>query len=162
LTVVDPVAAGVTNQALVSFPGFMRLPWILVLVPIWFLLTAETSPSPAATTPTASPSPSASPSPAPSPSPSPSPSPIPSPIPTNAFLSLDVTAGDLNTVINVTGGQFLPNEETTLYWDQPNKVAGAAKADGGGSFNTRVKAFSGDAPGTHKLCASVPPSPCAT
>ena len=73
-----------------------------------------------------------------------------------------MTAGDLNTVINVTGGQFLPNEETTLYWDQPNKVAGAAKADGGGSFNTRVKAFSGDAPGTHKLCASVPPSPCAT
>jgi hypothetical protein len=73
-----------------------------------------------------------------------------------------VTAGDVNTVINVTGGQFLPNEETTLYWDQPNKVAGSAKADGGGSFNTRVKAFSGDAPGTHKLCASVPPSPCAT
>jgi len=88
--------------------------------------------------------------------------PCPSPIPVNAFLSLDVTAGDPNTVINVTGGQFLPNQETTLYWDQPNKVAGAAKADGGGSFNTRVKAFSGDAPGTHKLCASVPPSPCAT
>ena len=73
-----------------------------------------------------------------------------------------MTAGDQNTVINVTGGQFLPNEETTLYWDQPNKVAGSAKADGGGSFNTRVKAFSGDAPGVHKLCASVPPNPCAT
>ena len=80
----------------------------------------------------------------------------------NAFLSLDVTAGDLNTVINVTGGQFLPNEETTLYWDQANKVAGSAKADGGGSFNTRVKPFAGDAPGPHKLCASVAPNPCAT
>ena len=73
-----------------------------------------------------------------------------------------MTAGDLNTVINVTGGQFLPNEETTLFWDQPGRVAGSAKADGGGSFNTRVKAFSGDAPGVHKLCASVPPGPCAT
>jgi len=73
-----------------------------------------------------------------------------------------VTAGDLNTVINVTGGQFLPNEDTTLYWDQPSKVAGSARADGSGSFNTRVKPFSGDAPGPHRLCASVPPGPCAT
>src|SRR5207302_11491086 len=56
LRVVDPVAAGVTNQALVSFPGFMRLPRILVVVPIWFLLTADT-PTPA-TTPSATASPS--------------------------------------------------------------------------------------------------------
>jgi hypothetical protein len=73
-----------------------------------------------------------------------------------------VTDGGPNTVINVTGGQFLPNEQMTLYWDQPNKVAGSATADGGGNFNTRVKPFSGDGPGVHKLCASVQPNPCAT
>ncbi len=87
--------------------------------------------------------------------------PSPSPIPVNAFLSLDVTNGAANTVINVTGGQFLPNEQVTLYWDEQNKVAGGATADSGGSFNTRVKPFSADAPGVHKLCASVPPNPCA-
>ena len=87
--------------------------------------------------------------------------PSPSPIPVNAFLSLDVTNGAANTVINVTGGQFLPNEQVTLYWDEQTKVAGGATADSGGSFNTRVKPFSADAPGVHKLCASVPPNPCA-
>jgi hypothetical protein len=85
----------------------------------------------------------------------------PCPTPTNAFISLDVTAGDPNTVINVTGGQFLPNEQLSLYWDQPNKVAGGATADANGSFNTRVKPFPGDAPGVHRLCASVAPNPCA-
>jgi hypothetical protein len=88
-------------------------------------------------------------------------SPSPSPIPVNAFLSLDVTQGGPTTVINVSGGQFLPNETMTLYWDQPNKVAGSATADGGGSFNSRIKPFAGDAPGVHHLCASVPPNPCA-
>ncbi len=87
--------------------------------------------------------------------------PSPSPIPVNAFLSLDVTDGAANIVINVTGGQFLPNEQVTLYWDQQDKVAGGATADSNGSFNTRVKPFSADAPGIHKLCASVPPNPCA-
>ncbi|TMD35486.1 MAG: hypothetical protein E6I89_14245 [Chloroflexi bacterium] len=87
--------------------------------------------------------------------------PSPTPIPVNAFLSLDVTNGPANTVVNVTGGQFLPNEQVTLYWDQPDKVAGGATADASGSFNTRVKPFSADAPGVHKLCASVPPNPCA-
>ena len=87
--------------------------------------------------------------------------PSPSPIPVNAFLSLDVTDGAANTVINVTGGQFLPNEQVTLYWDQQNKVAGGATADNNGSFNTRVKPFSADPPGVHKLCATVPPNPCA-
>ena len=42
--------------------------------------------------------------------------PSPSPIPVNAFLSLDVTDGAANAVINVTGGQFLPNESLTLYY----------------------------------------------
>ncbi len=87
--------------------------------------------------------------------------PSPSPIPQNAFLSLDVTSGDPNAVINVTGGQFLPGEQMSLYWDTVNKVAGGTTADANGNFNVRVKPFAGDAPGTHRLCASVPPNPCA-
>lgn len=85
----------------------------------------------------------------------------PTPTPVNAFLSLDVSTGDANTVINVTGGQFLPNQQVSLYWDQPGHVAGAATADANGSFNTRVKAFAGDPAGVHHLCASVQPNPCA-
>jgi len=92
---------------------------------------------------------------------SPCPTPTPTPIPVNAFISLDVTSGDANTVINVTGGQFLANEDLSLYWDQAAHVAGAARSDGNGNFNTRVKPFPGDAPGPHKLCASVQPNPCA-
>jgi hypothetical protein len=93
----------------------------------------------------------------------PPPPPSPTPTPTNAFLSLDVTAGDANTQITVNGGAFLPNESMTLIWDPPNnKVAGGAVADSSGNFTTHVKPFSGDAPGLHRLCASVPPSPCAT
>ena len=80
----------------------------------------------------------------------------------NAFLSLDITAGDATTQITVNGGAFLANEAMTLYWDAPNKVAGGANADGSGNFTTLVKPFSGDSPGTHRLCASVPPNPCAT
>jgi hypothetical protein len=118
------------------------------LLPVWFLVAAPSSP-----TPTPPPPPPASQSPSPSPSPS---------IPVNAFLSLDVTAGDANTVITVTGGQFLPNEQTGLYWDVANHVAGSASADQNGSFsNVKVKPFSGDAPGVHHLCASVQPNPCA-
>lgn len=95
--------------------------------------------------------------------PTPSPTPPPTPTPTNAFLSLDVTAGDPNTQITVNGGAFLPNESMTLIWDPPNnKVAGGAVADGSGNFTTHVKPFSGDPPGLHHLCASVPPNPCAT
>lgn len=72
-----------------------------------------------------------------------------------------MTSGNPNAVITVSGGQFLPNEQMTLYWDQLSKVAGYATADGNGSFTTRVKPFPGDGPGVHKLCASVPPNPCA-
>jgi hypothetical protein len=76
---------------------------------------------------------------------------------------LDVTAGDPNTQITVNGGAFLPNESMTLIWDPPdNKVAGGAVADSSGNFTTHVKPFSGDSPGLHHLCASVPPNPCAT
>ncbi|HYL08921.1 MAG TPA: hypothetical protein VEU76_10245 [Candidatus Udaeobacter sp.] len=90
-----------------------------------------------------------------------SPCPTPTPTPTNAFLSLDVTDGGPTTQITVNGGAFLPNEQMTLYWDSLNKVAGSGVADGSGNFVTHVKPFAGDAPGVHKLCASVPPNPCA-
>ena len=92
----------------------------------------------------------------------PSPTPVPTPTPVNAFITLDVTAGDPNTAITVNGGQFLPNEAITLYWDQANKVAGSATADNNGSFTTRIKPFAGDQPAVHQVCASVPPNPCAT
>ena len=153
LGMVDSLAAGVTIRRLVPFPGFMRFLRPLVLLPVWLILTAAASPSPS----DASPSPAASPTPQPSPSASPS----PSPIAVNAFLSLDVTAGPPATVINVTGGQFLPNQQMALYWDGPAHAAGNATADANGSFNTRVKPFNGDAPGVHKLCANVEPKPCA-
>jgi hypothetical protein len=141
---------------------------VVATLPLWFVLVAGASPvkdpTPTPTTPPPTATPSASPSPSPAPSPSPRPSPIPSPTPTpvNAFLSLDVTAGAPNTQITVNGGAFLANESMTLYWDQPNKVAGSANADSSGNFTTHVKPFSGDAPGAHRLCASVPPGPCAT
>src|SRR6202162_4291417 len=138
---------------------------VLATVPLWFLLVAPSSaasPSPT-DSPSPSPTPIASPSQLPTPTPTPSPSPSPTPIPTNAFLSLDVTAGDANTQITVNGGAFLPNESMTLIWDPPNnKVAGGAVADSSGNFSTHVKPFSGDSPGLHHLCASVPPNPCAT
>jgi hypothetical protein len=127
----------------------MRSLRVLVFLPLWLLLTAEASPSPSPAETTASPSPS----------PAPSPSPLPTPV--NAFLSLDVTAGPPSTVINVSGGQFLPNQQMNLYWDTAGHVAGAATADANGSFNTRVKPYAGDKPGVHKLCASVLPKPCA-
>jgi hypothetical protein len=89
-------------------------------------------------------------------------SPCPTPTPTLAFISIDVTSGDPSTVITVTGGQFLPNEQMNLYWDTASHVGGFAQADAGGSFsNVKVKPYPGDAPGVHKLCASVQPNPCA-
>src|SRR5438105_13477513 len=51
LRLVDPVAAGVTNSALVSFPGSMRFLRLLVSVPISFLLTAAASHRPTRRTP---------------------------------------------------------------------------------------------------------------
>ncbi len=90
-----------------------------------------------------------------------SPCPTPTPTPTLAFLTLDVTTGDSNTQIAVNGGAFLANEQMTLYWDSPGHVAGGANADGSGNFVTHVKPFPGDAPGVHRLCASVNPFPCA-
>jgi hypothetical protein len=80
----------------------------------------------------------------------------------NAFISLDVTSGDVNTAITVNGSAFLPNQSTGLYWDQPTKVAGASNTDANGNFTTRVKPFATDAPGVHRLCATVLPNPCAS
>ncbi len=153
LGVVDPLAAGVTKPSLLPFPRFMRIAGSPRLASAFVILAAAASasflfthaPARANCQPTASQS-----------------CPTPTPTPVHAFLSLDVTDGGPNTVINVTGGQFLPNEQTSLYWDQVNKVAGSATADANGNFNTRVKPFSGDPPGVHKLCASVQPNPCAT
>ena len=130
----------------------MRFLRSLVLLPLFLVL-----PAPAVladdSTPTPSP-PSES-----SPSPSPSPSPVPTPV--NAFISLSVTAGPATTVIEVTGGQFNPNQKLTLYWDTPSKVAGNATADANGSFNTRVKPNANDKPGVHKLCSTANVSACA-
>ena len=67
-----------------------------------------------------------------------SPSPPPTPTPVNAFISLDVTAGDANTVITVNGSAFLPNESTSLYWDQPAHVSGASNADANGGQSDTI------------------------
>ena len=152
---VDPVAAGVTKPTLVSFRRFMRswgiprfspaLVMLAGLATASFLLTH--APAVRATCNPASEA---------------CPTPSPTPTPTLAFISLDVTAGDANTVITVTGGQFLANEQMNLYWDTQNHIAGTATADANGSFsNVKVKPYPGDGPGGHKLCASVQPTPCA-
>jgi hypothetical protein len=73
-----------------------------------------------------------------------------------------VTAGTPSTLITVSGSLFLPNQAVSLYWDQPNRVSGAANADASGNFTAQLKSFPGDPPGLHKLCASVAPNPCAT
>lgn len=157
LRLVDPLASRVTKPTLLPFPRFMRIRGFLGSL-IAILATAASASFLFMQAPTAR----AECTPNASSAPCPSPSPTPSPIPVHAFLSLDVSDGGPNTVINVTGGQFLPNEQMTLYWDQPNKVAGSATGDANGNFNTRVKPFSGDAFGPHRLCASVQPNPCAT
>lgn len=84
------------------------------------------------------------------------------PCPANAFITLSVTAGAPNTTIAVSGGQFLPGESMSLYWDVSNKVIGSATANGQGNFaNVNVKPFAGEQPGLHHICASVTPQPCA-
>lgn len=84
------------------------------------------------------------------------------PCPANAYLTLSTSAGGPNTTIGVSGGQFLPGESMSLYWDTSNKVIGSATADGHGNFaNVNVKPFAGEKPGLHHICASVTPQPCA-
>lgn len=149
---VDPVATGVTKPTLVSFRRFMRSLGIPRLAPAVVMLAALAAATflfahaPAARAECGGTASGAT----------------PCPTPTLAFISLDVTAGDPNTVITVTGGQFLPNEPMNLYWDTANHIAGSATADQNGSFsNVKVKPYPGDAPGGHRLCASVLPNPCA-
>ncbi len=155
LGLVDPLAAGVTKPNLLTFGRFMRFAGTPRLQPVTLVLgavalaAALTAISPSTRTVVEAGC-SAS-----------STSSCPTPTPVNAFLSLDVTQGPPTQVINVTGGQFNPNESLTLYWDTTNHVAGSATADGGGNFNSRVMPFAGDQPGLHHLCASVPPHPCA-
>lgn len=74
---------------------------------------------------------------------------------------LDTAAGGPNTHITATGSSFLANEPLTLYWDSPSHVAASVTADSSGSFSKGVTPFPGDSPGLHRLCASVPPNPCA-
>ena len=84
------------------------------------------------------------------------------PCPANAYLTLSVSAGGPNTTIGVDGGQFLPGQSMSLYWDTSNKVIGSATANAQGSFGwINVKPFAGEQPGVHQICASVTPQPCA-
>src|SRR5258707_15111663 len=72
--------------------------------------------------------------------PTPTPTPPPTPTPTNAFLSLDVTAGDPNTQITVNGGAFLPHQATTPLSDPPhNKLPRGAEAASSGNPHTHAK-----------------------
>jgi hypothetical protein len=75
---------------------------------------------------------------------------------------LDVAAGGPSTHITAMGSSFLANESLTLYWDVPSHVAASVTADSSGSFTKGVTPFPGDPPGVHRLCASVPPNPCAS
>ena len=83
------------------------------------------------------------------------------PTPTAANIVLDIAAGGPSTRITVTGSYFLPGESMSLYWDSESRVAGNAQADSNGYFAIPVIPFPGDSPGVHRLCASVPPRPCA-
>lgn len=125
----------------------MRSLKVLLIVPAWLVLSAAASPSP---------------SPIPSHALNPSPSPSPVPTPLGANITLDNAAGGPNTNITATGSSFLPNESMSLYWDTAAHVAAGVTTDGGGSFTKAVKPFPGDAPGVHRLCASVQPNPCAS
>jgi hypothetical protein len=86
---------------------------------------------------------------------------VQAPLPTGATIGLAPTAGLANANIVVTGQLFLDNENITLYWDTPTHVAASVVTDANGAFTKTVKPFAGDKPKVHKLCASVPPKPCA-
>ena len=83
------------------------------------------------------------------------------PLPIGASIGLEPTAGQATAGITATGQGFLKNENITLYWDDPSHVAASVVTDANGAFIQVVKPFAGDKPAIHKLCASVPPKPCA-
>src|SRR5712692_594318 len=117
----------------------MRALKVLAVVPLWFLLTAD------------------------SPAPSPSASAQPTPTPVNAFLTLSVSAGGPNSPVIVSGNSFNPNEALALLWDNdPGKSMGSTTTIAQGNFaKVTVKPWRGAAPGLHHICASVNPFPCA-
>src|SRR5260370_30949247 len=117
----------------------MRALKVLAVVPLWFLLTAD------------------------SPSPSPNASAQPTPTPVNAFLTLSISAGGPNSTVVVNGNSFNPNEALALLWDSdPGKSMGSTTTNAQGNFtNVTVKPWRGAAPGLHHICASVDPFPCA-
>ncbi len=83
------------------------------------------------------------------------------PLPSSATIGLQPTAGVLSASITATGQSFLASEAITLYWDGPSHVAASVVTDANGAFTKVVKPFQTDKPKVHKLCASVPPKPCA-
>lgn len=83
------------------------------------------------------------------------------PLPSGATIGLQPTAGTLSGSITATGQNFLDNESITLYWDSPSHAAATVVTDATGAFTKVVKPFQTDKPAIHKLCANVPPKPCA-
>jgi hypothetical protein len=112
----------------------MRVLKVLAAVPLWFLLTAEASPTP-----------------------------TPAPTPVLAYLTLSVTAGPPSTTISVSGNSFNPNQYIILLWDGvPSQGMATVTTNAQGSFaNVNVKPYPRAAPGAHKICAHVNPFPCA-
>jgi len=49
----------------------------------------------------------------------------------------------------------------SLFWDTQSHVAASVTTDSSGNFSKVVTPFPGDSPGAHRLCATVPPGPCA-
>ncbi len=85
----------------------------------------------------------------------------PTPTPTAANIVLDFAAGGPSTRITATGSYFLANESMSLFWDTQAHVAASVTTDSSGNFSKVVTPFPGDGPGAHRLCATVPPGPCA-
>jgi hypothetical protein len=83
------------------------------------------------------------------------------PTPTAANLVLDIAAGGPSTSITASGTYFLANESMSLFWDTQAHVAASVTSDSNGNFTKVVTPFPGDGTGAHRLCASVPPTPCA-
>jgi hypothetical protein len=112
----------------------MRALKVLAIVPLWFLLTADASPTP---------------------------TPVPTPV--NAFITLSISAGGPQSTISVSGNSFNPNEYIILLWDdEPNKGLATVTTDARGNFaNVTVRPFPRSQPGLHRICAHVYPMPCA-
>src|SRR5690348_2964432 len=104
----------------------MRALKVLVIVPVWFLLTADASPTP---------------------------TPVPTPV--NAFITLSISAGGPQSTISVSGNSFDPNQYIILLWDDdPSKGLGTVTTDAQGNFaNVNVRPYPRAQPGLHRICA---------